>query len=99
MKTIKVDVLIVGNMAASSYCSCAEPGNVMALGDAEIDANNPPKEFENHGIRYDISNSIIIKAPEDTDTVFVRSCVALSGKVLVATGYVSTHEVNTLKQL
>lgn len=88
MKEVKVDVLVIGDIACRGGASCHEEGGINALSNAvEITSKNIPESVTVSDIRYDLRNAIIMESGDKP--LWMLNLYAPSGKSMLATGTVS----------
>lgn len=86
METVKVDLLVIGDMMTSSYMMCELKAHIIGAGNiTEITPSNIPDSVEVCGIHYDLRNAIVLDATDkpveatslfapDGKSVFVSGC-------------------------
>lgn len=88
MKEVKVDVLVIGDIACRGAVSCHEVGGVGGLYNTfEITTKNIPESVTVSDIRYDLRNVIIMESGDEP--LWMTNLYAPSGKSVLATGTVS----------
>lgn len=89
METVKVDLLVIGDMMTSSYMACGLEAHIIGAGNiTEITPSNIPDSVEVCGIHYDLRNAIVIDATEKP--VKVISLFVPKGKVVFVSGIASS---------
>lgn len=87
MKEIKVDLLIIGDVACSSFAACEKGSHFVSADNAtDITPAYVPVAVSVGGIWYDLRDAAVINASENpvrVTSAFVRSgkCVFVSGSV------------------
>lgn len=88
MKEVKVDVLVIGDIACRGAASCHEVGGINGLHNAvEITSKNIPESVTVSDIRYDLRNVIIMESGDEP--LWMTNMYVPSGKSVLATGAVS----------
>lgn len=88
MKEVKVDVLVIGDIACRGAASCHEVGGINGLYNAvEITTKNIPESVTAGDIRYDLRNVIIMES--DDEPLWMANLYVPTGKNVLATGALS----------
>lgn len=85
METVKVDLLVIGDIMTSSYMACNKVGGISAAGNStEITPSNIPDSVEVGEFHYDLRNAIVLDATDKP--VEATSLFAPDGKSVFASG-------------
>lgn len=88
MKTIDIDLLIIGDLLCSSDLKCAGNAHLCAGGNkVKIDIHNIPDEIKLYNKRYVLRHAIVIdasKTPVKASNVTVTAC-----KSIFVSGFIS----------
>lgn len=97
METVKVDLLVIGDMMTSSYMACELEAHIIGAGNiTEITSSNIPDSVEVCGIHYDLRNAIVLDAtdkPVEATSLFVPD-----GKSVFVSGSANSLVKDSYKQ-
>lgn len=85
-ETIKIDVLVIGNVYCKTYASWHSEGYLNALGNSIPDADELTETIETADRIYDISNAVVIKSLGGCGSIELESLLVNEGKAVLATG-------------
>ena len=89
---IKVDILIIGSVKASSYASCYEGDALLcATENVVIGKDEFPKEIRTNDAIYDVSEAVFIRTAGD-GPLTIESILVPKGKRLLAIGSITAND-------
>lgn len=92
METVKVDLLVIGDIACSTYMSCAEDTHITCAANRfEISATSIPDSVVLGDMRFNLKNAIVMDAKGGV--VEMTSIFAPSGKAVFATGEIFSRGI------
>lgn len=93
MKEVSVDLLVIGDLACTTYISCASNGDITLGGNlVEITAPNIPDHIDLYGKRFHLKNAIVMNAKGcHVNTI---STFAPDGKHIFVTGNVHSGGID-----
>lgn len=97
METVKVDLLVIGDIMTSSYMACELEAHIVGAGNiTEITPSNIPDSVEVCGIHYDLRNAIVLDATDKP--VEATSLFAPDGKSVFVSGSANSLVKDSYKQ-